>query len=181
MSAVNPYQPPRADVADIVDESAEFEEPSFLTWRGRIGRLRYLAYFMGAYLVYGVLMAVSGAATAVDTGGIFGILVLLAGTLAFSVFVFMAAIQRAHDMDWSGWMVLLFFVPLVNFVVGLIFLFKGGTKHRNRFGAPPTPNTWGVRILACILPAIALVGIIAAVSLPAYKNYQDRARAAQMK
>jgi hypothetical protein len=54
-----------------------------------------------------------------------------------------------------------------------------GSRGENRFGPPPPPNTWGVRVLGVILPVIALVGILAAIAIPSYKNYTDRARAAQ--
>jgi uncharacterized membrane protein YhaH (DUF805 family) len=170
MSAVNPYQPPRADVDDIVDASAEFQEPNLFSWRGRIGRLRYLAYVMGAYLLFGVLMAVTGASLfsfRSPTGaGAFSMLLFFAGLIAFFVFSLMAGVQRVHDMDWSGWTMLLLFVPLVGAIMGLIMLFKGGTEGANRFGAPPTPNPLGVKILGLLFPGIVIVGIVAAVVLP---------------
>lgn len=46
-------------------------------------------------------------------------------------------IRRCHDNDWSGWLVLLSFVPLVNIVFGLLLLFKPGTPGPNRFGPDP--------------------------------------------
>mgnify|MGYP000877579153 FL=1 len=46
-------------------------------------------------------------------------------------------IRRCHDNDWSGWLVLLHFVPLVNIVFGLLLLFKQGTPGPNRFGPDP--------------------------------------------
>lgn len=46
-------------------------------------------------------------------------------------------IRRCHDNDWSGWLVLLHFVPLVNIVFGLLLLFKPGTPGPNRFGPDP--------------------------------------------
>lgn len=170
MSAVNPYQPPRADVADIVDANAEFQEPSIFSWRGRIGRLRYLAYVMGAYLLLGLVMAVMGASLFslkpnTGVGGLSGLLVVL-GVIGFGVFSFMAAIQRVHDFDWSGWSVLLVFIPFIGGIFGLVWVFKRGTEGPNRFGPPPTPNPLGVKILGLLLPGIAIVGIVAAVVLP---------------
>jgi len=179
MSAVNPYMPPRADVADIVDENAEFQEPNILSWRGRIGRLRYMAYVSGAYLLFAVFMGIVAAATGVSFGRNGGSAVLWSGILVFVAFTFMAAIQRAHDLDWSGWSVLLMFVPFVGAIMALIWLFKSGTDGANRFGPPPTPNTWGVRILGCLMPALFVIGILAAIALPAYQQYTKRAHAAE--
>ena len=47
------------------------------------------------------------------------------------------AIRRCHDNDWSGWLYLLCFVPLVNIIFGTVLLFKPGTPGPNRFGPDP--------------------------------------------
>jgi len=173
---VNPYTPPRAHVDDIRDAGAEQQEPSILSTRGRIGRLRYLAYTIGAYLLLIVAMVPLGLVGASTRSGV-GVALLATGGILYFVFTIMAAIQRVHDFDWSGWSVLLFIVPLANLVLGLMMLFRGGTEGANRFGPPPTPNTWGVRILGCIAP-VAFVGIMAAVAIPAYQGYVAKAKAA---
>jgi uncharacterized membrane protein YhaH (DUF805 family) len=176
LSAVNPYTPPRAHVDDVLDASAEQQEPSILSARGRIGRLRYLAYTIGAYLVLIAAMIPVTLIGASTRSGV-GLALLATGGILYFVFTIMAAIQRVHDFDWSGWSVLLFIVPFANLAIGLMILFRGGTEGANRFGPPPTPNTWGVRILGCIAP-LAFVGIIAAVALPAYNGYVAKAKAA---
>src|SRR4029079_6804195 len=99
---------------------------------------------------------------------------IYAGTLVLN---FMFIIQRSHDMDMSGWFSILALIPFV----GLYWVFKSGTPGPNRFGPPPSPNTLGVKILAWILPGIAAIGILAAISLPAYVNYQARVKAVQVK
>ena len=60
------------------------------------------------------------------------VLCLLATVIGISL-----GIRRCHDNDWSGWLVLLSFVPLVNIVFGLLLLFKPGTPGPNRFGPDP--------------------------------------------
>ena len=50
MSAVNPYQPPSAAVADIAPEDG-VQPVRVWSARGRIGRLRYMAYGTSAYLL----------------------------------------------------------------------------------------------------------------------------------
>lgn len=45
------------------------------------------------------------------------------------------AVRRLHDTDRSGWWFLISFVPLVGFVVLLVFLVARGTDGENRFGA----------------------------------------------
>ena len=60
-----------------------------------------------------------------------------------------------------------------------MFWFIPGTSGSNRFGAPPPPNSTGVILLALILPIIFVIGIVAAIAIPAYQDYATRARASQ--
>ncbi len=171
MATANPYTPPRAAVADIESSGDSFQEVRIWSASGRIGRLRYLAYTTAGSLLIGLL---AGIATAV-LGPTLGGTVALLAYIPLLVFAVMTMIQRSHDMDWSGWMCLLGIIPFV----GLIWLFKSGTEGENRFGAPPPPNTTGVKILGFALPLIAVVGILAAIALPAYQQYVMRGQAAQ--
>jgi uncharacterized membrane protein YhaH (DUF805 family) len=90
------------------------------------------------------------------------------------IFSVLQLIKRAHDMDWSGWMSFLVIIPLV----GFIWLFKSGTRGENRFGAPPPPNPLSIKIMAIAMPVLYFV-LLAAVAIPAYQSYVERARAAQ--
>jgi uncharacterized membrane protein YhaH (DUF805 family) len=162
MTAVNPYAPPKAAVADVYQASSETQPVRVWSGRGRVGRLRYLANLMGGYFLVvaaafgvGALMGASGMDKAAGAAG-----VLIGG--AYLVFVVLKSIQRSHDMDWSGWTALLALIPLV----GLVWIFKAGTEGNNRFGAPAPANTLGVKLLALAIPLIGLVGILAAVLLP---------------
>lgn len=171
MTSVNPYSPPQAVVSDIGPD--RFSQPQVWAWRGRIGRLRYLAYLMGGYLaLFGLILA----ATLVS-GGDEGLLVSAAtivGGLTYLVLSILSTIQRSHDMDWSGWTALGLLIPFVN----LIWLFKSGSAGHNRFGHPPPPNTLGVKLLAWTMPAVVVLGIVAAIAIPAFVDYQKRAAAA---
>jgi uncharacterized membrane protein YhaH (DUF805 family) len=40
-------------------------------------------------------------------------------------------------MEYSGWFVLLLFVPLVNLGGGILLLFKDGTIGQNKYGDDP--------------------------------------------
>jgi uncharacterized membrane protein YhaH (DUF805 family) len=187
MATVNPYAAPRAAVADVNEPVERHQPVRLFSAAGRIGRLRYLANMMGAYVlaiggaaalggIFGVLRA-SGITDGLRVGGTGTLLATLIALVPYFVFIALKTIQRSHDMDWSGWSALLAFIPFV----GLIWLFKGGTSGANRFGAPPPPNTMMVRIGGLILPVIVIVGIVAAVALPAYQDYTKRAKALKMK
>ena len=177
MSTVNPYLPPRADVADVEDATTAQQPLKIWSASGRIGRLRYLAWGVGGYLVFAfaafLLGVVAGVAGKPSLAGVLPMILLV----PYVVFFVLVTIQRSHDMDWSGWTCLAALIPLV----GFIWLLKGGTAGNNRFGAPPPPNTWGVRLFASVAPVIMVVGILAAIAIPAYQQYQVRAKAAQMR
>ncbi|CAG1017374.1 hypothetical protein BURC_02020 [Burkholderiaceae bacterium] len=175
MSTINPYSPPRAHVADIDDVSSAVQEIRIWSARGRIGRLRFLAYGFAGYLLIAMAGGALGAIGGLVDPVVAGAGVVLA-VVAYLVFGCLIAIQRAHDMGWSGWTILLLLIPLV----ALVWIFNGGTRGANRFGAPPPPNTWGVRVLALMLPAVFVIGIIAAVAIPAYQDYTVRAQAARI-
>jgi uncharacterized membrane protein YhaH (DUF805 family) len=162
----NPYQAPAARVSDI-DTDEEFQEVRMWSASGRIGRLRYLAYSTGATLLCAVFAAVLTAVLGQSMGAVLTIVAYVV-LVVFSVII---AIQRSHDMDWSGWSVLATLIPLV----ALIWIFKPGTHGANGYGAPPPPNTIGVKILACLLPILFFVGILAAIAIPAYVEYTRRA------
>jgi len=171
----NPYAPPTAQVQDLDSAFDEYQAVRLWPASGRIGRLRFLGYSMGAYLVFAVLIGISTALAGASAA--LSVLLTIVGFIFYFFVVALLTIQRSHDMDMSGWMSLLALIPLV----GLYWIFKGGSPGANRFGAPPPPNTTGVKILAWLLIIIPVIGILAAVAIPAYQQYTVRANAAQVR
>lgn len=159
-SVANPYQAPSASVADAREQT---QPVKLLSVSGRIGRARYIAYSVALYLVFGVLVT---------------LLALVEPLLSFIpwavmfVLMVMLTIQRSHDFNFNGWLSLLMLVPLVNF----LFLLVPGTDGANRYGARTPPNSAGVLILAWLLPVVMVLGILAAVAIPAYQDYVKRAQ-----
>ena len=102
---------------------------------------------------------------------------MVASYVGIFILLMFLTIQRVHDFNASGWMALVLFIPLVN----LIFWLIPGTDGENRFGPETPPNGAGAVALALILPALFVVGIVAAVALPAYQQYLQRAAATQNK
>lgn len=164
-SGVNPYAKPNAAVAEAAEQ---YQEVKVFSTSGRIGRVRYIAYGMGIYFLFGVLGVLLG--FAIGNAG------MIIAWLAIVVVGFMLTIQRCHDFNTTGWLSLLLLVPLVN----LMFWFIPGTDGENDYGARTPPNGVGVIIGACIIPIITVVGIVAAVALPAYQGYAKKAQQMQM-
>jgi uncharacterized membrane protein YhaH (DUF805 family) len=161
----NPYAAPQANVAGA--QRGEYGEIRILSAAGRLNRVRYIGYSTALVFLLSVVIGIAAAAAGPAAAGA----VTIAGYLAIIAISILLTIQRAHDFDQSGWLAVLALVPLVN----LIFWFIPGTQGENRFGKEPPPNTVGAIVVACLLPAIMIVGIVAAIAIPAYQDYVQRA------
>jgi len=183
MNDPSPYQTPRSAIKPT--ESGPFGEVRIFSAQSRLGRVRYIGYSMGlgllSLLCYGLMAGLSAVFKENSSGDLMGLLVtgvllvVWVATIAISVIL---AIQRLHDFNASGWWSLLAVAPLVNLALYLTLLIMPGTPGPNRFGNRPPPNTLSVILLALIPPLIAVIGIIAAIVIPAYMDYTERARQA---
>jgi uncharacterized membrane protein YhaH (DUF805 family) len=101
---------------------------------GRASRAAYWWWFLFALLASvaaGILDA------ALDTAPLLRVLVGLALFLpGLSV-----AIRRLHDTDRSGWWVLIGLIPIIGWIVLLIWYLQQGDATENRFGPPPAEST----------------------------------------
>jgi uncharacterized membrane protein YhaH (DUF805 family) len=176
MNASNPYAPPTAAVQDIETHGA-YQPVRMWSAAGRIGRMRYLAHLAGAYFVMVLASFLIGVVSGIlHATAILQVLPFITFPV-YLLFFLLKGAQRSHDMDWSGWTALLTIIPFV----GLVWVFKSGSAGDNSYGAPPPPNTLGVKILGLVFPVIMFVAIAIAVSvaIPAYTQYKNRALSGQ--
>lgn len=174
----SPYQSPASDVG-VVDEAVY--QPRFLTFNGRIGRIRYLAY---NFLINFVLMFVVGMVAAIAIPSIVtpdravdlpvALFVMLL-YLPPVVVMFMLAKRRLNDLNHSGWLSLLMLIPLVNALLMVYLVFWPGSAGINDYGPPATPNSVGLIIMGLLFP-IAIVGMLAAIVIPVYQSAVERAQ-----
>jgi uncharacterized membrane protein YhaH (DUF805 family) len=176
MSSVNPYEAPQASLQrENLNET--FDETSPFSAAGRFGRANYLAYSLGLYLIF---MLVVGAVTAATSFmGDAASMIVGAVTLIAYVALFGAAIifmiRRLHDLNWSGWLSVLTVVPLANLIIAIPCLFFRGTSGPNNYGPPPKPNKTHVAI-ATVFVLVFVIGIVAAIAIPAYQQYTQKAQ-----
>lgn len=160
--AASPYATPRAQVSDADDEVGEL---NVFGVTGRIGRLRYIAWSFVMMLALIPLYGVGvGAMFANEALG--GLLMIVAVIIALVVSV-QIGVKRLHDIGWSGWLWLLQLIPLVGSIFALIMLVAPGTPGRNNYGAPPPANSTSVLVLAWLMLGLVILGILAALAIPA--------------
>ncbi len=178
MSDANPYSAPEAV---LQTEHEVVYQPKVFSFNGRIGRLRYLAYGVGVgmllMLLGGVLMGVTAGATqasGVEGFSIAGVLLLALLVIASIVISIMFGKRRFNDLNRSGWWSLLLLIPYVQLLPMIYLVFFPGSDGSNNYGPAPKPNSLGVLILGWMMPVLFIVGILAAIAIPAYQDYLVR-------
>ena len=112
----------------------------FFTFKGRLNRQSYI--FRGLFLsvTLGFIETVLTLCADENVMGALDIFMLLIA-LACSLLSFWAGlalnVRRLHDLDKSGWWLLVMCIPVVNFFFGLYILFFKGTQGRNQYGDDP--------------------------------------------
>lgn len=161
-------------------DAEEFSDVGWIKAYGRIGRLRYLAYTMGVSFIYYALLGLIAAGISSSIGDAISMPVLgalfVVSMIPLLILMVSYGRRRLNDMNMSGWFFLLLLIPVIGSIFGLIMIFVPGTSGENDYGPPPPPNTKVTVMLGLLIPFIMLVGILAAVALPAYQDYLEKSR-----
>lgn len=124
----------------------------FFSYRGRLNRKPY--FLRGILLsavssVLGLLEMLlfpeafgpdAALRAAVESGGLTagsGNLIFIALDVALSLSGISLTIRRSHDLNKSGWFLLLLFIPIVNLYAIFKLWLSKGTEGPNRFGPDP--------------------------------------------
>jgi uncharacterized membrane protein YhaH (DUF805 family) len=102
----------------------------YVDFSGRAPRAEYWWFVLFSVLLQvaiGVLERIPG------IGFIFGIVAILA-SLALLLPSIAVGVRRLHDIDRSGWWALLSLIPVVGWIIVLIWVCTRGTGGPNRFG-----------------------------------------------
>ncbi len=127
---------------------SEDDAPLFgLSFEGRIGRMRN---FLGGLLAITTIVWLV-ILTALAPSGFTGTLLVL-GLAFVMVWGIRLTVLRLHDVNRSGWWVLVLFVPYLGNLASLVLALWPGDEDDNEHGAPPTQGG--------SLPAIAVLVVL---------------------
>jgi len=124
------------------------ERPKTGNWFTRLykGRIRRKYWILGTifwfvvFLVFttiGALLLASVFPDA-DSGALTWFIVVV--LVIFYYLVLSLSVRRLHDMNQTGWMILVFVIPLVNLIIFVYMLISEGTAATNNYGEPPPKN-----------------------------------------
>jgi uncharacterized membrane protein YhaH (DUF805 family)/Tfp pilus assembly major pilin PilA len=181
-------------------------EIKFFDASTRIGRVRYLAYPWGVVLLLLpaiVLVAIGFVMHMALIAGLLLFAVEIFALVMTGVFI----VRRLHDFDRSGWWSLIYWAlqiwsfvltfhqvltdplgprPLGAWLPGLfliifllVMVLVPGTRGPNRYGPVPPPNSTWVLVGAWMLLVVFVLGILAAIAIPAYQDFIARSQTAE--
>lgn len=100
----------------------------YATFSGRASRKEY-CFFLLFYLVL-FLITLANQQNILRLVGVFFMIIMLPPYLT-------VVVRRLHDIDLSGWWVLLSCIPVVSLIGFILLMFIKGTTASNRFGPVP--------------------------------------------
>ena len=106
----------------------------YVDFKGRARRPEYWWWVLFNVLVSIALALVDLGLSAVHVPGILGNL----ANLVFFLPSLAVGARRLHDTDRSGWWLLLWLIPLIGWIIIVVFLCQRGTEGPNRFGSDDT-------------------------------------------
>jgi uncharacterized membrane protein YhaH (DUF805 family) len=102
---------------------------NYVNFSGRALRSEYWYWFLFVIIGSVVTVIIDNFIGFPVTNAIFGLAIILPG-LAVTV-------RRLHDLDKSGWFILLGLIPLVGAIILIVWFCQKGTDGPNRFGPHP--------------------------------------------
>ena len=156
----------------------------YATFSGRARRSEYW-YFILFYLFVYLAFVIAGALTKASSATLGVALSLLGAVFSLAMLVpsIAVSVRRLHDTDRSGWWFFIALVPLIGSLVLMVFFLLDSQPGDNRFGPNPkgvpagaAAGGMGTAVVVAVvgLGVVFIGGIVAAVAIPAYQDYQAR-------
>lgn len=107
----------------------------YAVFSGRARRKEYWMFVLFNLIVSFIIGIVTGI-IGVATGSDLSIVSFLYGAAVMLPSI-AVGVRRLHDIDRSGWWLLLSFIPILGWIVLLVFHVKDSTPGENEYGANP--------------------------------------------
>ena len=108
---------------------------NYAVFSGRSTRPAFWYFYLFTIIVAIGFSIIQGALGDGGLGSFVGILYLI-WSIALILPNLGLAVRRLHDIDRTGWWILIAFVPLVGVIVLIVFWATPGTQGDNKHGAP---------------------------------------------
>ncbi|MFI7586398.1 DUF805 domain-containing protein [Spongisporangium articulatum] len=108
----------------------------YADFSGRARRSEYWWFFLFNLIVSIVASIIDRIVGLDGVVGSYGVLQLLVG-LAFLIPGLAVAVRRLHDTGRSGWWVLIAIIPVIGWIVIIVFLALDGEPQPNQYGPSP--------------------------------------------
>ena len=112
----------------------------YAVFSGRARRAEYWYFVLFNIIVAVVLSLID---TLLGTFNFMQGVGLLSGLYALAVLIptLAVTVRRLHDIDRTGWWIFISLIPLIGFIVLLVFAVTDGTPGSNRYGPNPKGAT----------------------------------------
>lgn len=103
----------------------------YTVFEGRAGLKEYWMFIL-SYIIISIILAILDSIIFDDSkvlGGLFCLAVFLPSLAV--------AVRRFHDTNRSGWYCLLALIPIVGWIIAIVFLAQEGQKEENTYGPVP--------------------------------------------
>ena len=155
----------------------------YAVFSGRATRKEYWYFTLFNFLAFFVLTIIDsliGSFSSEAGIGLLGGIYSLAALIPYIA----VTVRRLHDTDRSGWWLFIELIPLIGGLVLLIFMVLDSQQSDNRYGLNPKPGNKGgsnlVVVAVVIIVFIAVIGFLAAIAIPSYQDYVERAKQAEL-
>ncbi|WNY26812.1 DUF805 domain-containing protein [Methanolapillus ohkumae] len=119
----------------------------YLTFDGRLNRLPYFLRYIGfifAICVCAFFTTIAETTRSTTFGAIVGLFYIFVIITGLIIMLF-SAIRRLHDLNMSGWWLLIRIIPIIGFVFDLLMFIIDGNTGPNKYGEDPkgrNPTTY---------------------------------------
>jgi uncharacterized membrane protein YhaH (DUF805 family) len=118
----------------------------YAVFSGRARRAEYWYFVLFNLIIVIVLSLID---TLLGTFNVMRGVGLLSGLYGLAVLIpsLAVTVRRLHDIDRTGWWILINLVPLIGTIVLLVFALTPGTPGSNRYGPDPKQATGEARVV----------------------------------